>query len=64
MGVLLVFMNIYFQPQSEAAAVEKGLGVVEIRKLYDRLSPYLFGTHWDAEDCKCASTPMNIDGWV
>lgn len=39
LGVLLVFINVYFHPQSEAAAVWKGLGVVEIWKLYDRLLP-------------------------
>lgn len=33
----------------------EGLGVVEIWKLYDRLLPYLFGTHWDAGDWKCVS---------
>lgn len=48
-------MKIYFHPQSEAAAVEKALGVVEIWKLYHGLLPYQFGIHWDEEDCKCVS---------
>lgn len=56
-GFLLCFffINVYFHPQSEAAAVQKDLGAAEIWKLSDRLLLHQFGTHWDAGDWKCVS---------
>lgn len=67
LGVLFVFIDIFFHPQSEATVVEEGLGVAEIWKYVKACITGFYRTYLAPTGTQKAVnaclTPMNIDGW-
>lgn len=49
-GVFLVFISLFPSPIRGSSCRKRSWCCLT---WYDRLLPFLFGTHWDAEDCKC-----------